>query len=81
MQSVSSTAPVDWATGHSLRESYLSVEMQSVYSTAPADWASWDRLEYSEKYRRPKDICCYLDTFEIQLLKTSVQNLLGVELE
>ena len=25
--------------GHSLRESYLSVEMQSVYSSSPADWA------------------------------------------
>ena len=34
------TAPVDWATGFSLRESYSSAEMQSVYSTAPADWAN-----------------------------------------
>ena len=34
-----SAAPVDKATGHSLRESYPSTEMQSVYSAAPANWA------------------------------------------
>ena len=28
--------------GHSLGESYPSVEMQSVYSTAPADWATYE---------------------------------------
>ena len=31
-----SAAPVDWATGHSLKESYPSAEMQSVYSAGPA---------------------------------------------
>ena len=29
--------------GHSLVESYPSVEMQSVLSTAPADWAAWQK--------------------------------------
>ena len=28
-------------SGHSLGESYFSVEKQSVYSTAPADWANY----------------------------------------
>ena len=27
-------------TGHSLEESYVSVEMQSVYSTAPTNWTT-----------------------------------------
>ena len=39
MQSVYSTVPAGWATGHSLGESYSSAEVQSIYSTAPADWA------------------------------------------
>ena len=30
----------DWATRHSLDESYLSTEMQSVYCTTPAHWAT-----------------------------------------
>ena len=36
MKSVNSTAPADWDTEHSLRESYLSSEIQSEYSTVPA---------------------------------------------
>ena len=39
MQSVYSTAPADWATGHSFGKSYPSTEMQLVYSTARTDWA------------------------------------------
>ena len=38
-QSVYSTAPANWVTGHSLEQFYPSAEMQSVYSTAPTDWA------------------------------------------
>ena len=34
-----STAPADWAKGHSLGESYHSAEMHLVYSTAPTKWA------------------------------------------
>ena len=47
-QSVYSTAPGDWATGHSLEQggvSYPSAEKQSVYSTAPGDWATGHSLE------------------------------------
>ena len=44
MQSVYSTVPADWATGHSLRMPYHSSEMQSVYSTVPADWATGHSL-------------------------------------
>ena len=32
-----STAPADYATGHTLEESYSSAEIQSMYSTAHAD--------------------------------------------
>ena len=39
-RSVYSTAPADWATGHSLGRYYPSAEMQSVYYTAPANWAT-----------------------------------------
>ena len=38
MQSVYFTAPADWATEHSLGESYLSAEKLSVYSLVPANW-------------------------------------------
>ena len=39
--------------GHSLKESYPSVEMQLVYSAAPADWArvvksKFDRNDYNK---------------------------------
>ena len=43
MQSVYSATLADWATGHSLGESYPSAEMQTVYSAAPADLASYFR--------------------------------------
>ena len=45
MQFVYSTAPADWATGHSLRESYLSAEMLSVYSIVEANWAKAHMLK------------------------------------
>ena len=35
IKSVYSTAPAEWATKHSLGESYPSAEMQSAYFTAP----------------------------------------------
>ena len=35
-----STAQADWATGHTLGESYFSAGMKSVYSTAPSNWAN-----------------------------------------
>ena len=40
-------ARADWATGHSLEESYHSAEIQSVYSVAQANWATWHLLEES----------------------------------
>ena len=44
IQSVYSTTPAGCATGHLLRQSYLSAEMQLVYSTAPADLATGHSL-------------------------------------
>ena len=43
MQSMYSTAPTDWATGHLLRKSYPS----AVYSTAPVDWAN-EQMVYAQ---------------------------------
>ena len=40
MQSVYSTAPADWAMGHSLWQSYPSAEIQSVYSIVPVEWTN-----------------------------------------
>ena len=44
MQSLYSTAPVNWAIGHSLGESYPIAEMQTVFSTAPTDWTTGHSL-------------------------------------
>ena len=46
MQSVYSTAPADWATGHSFVGGGLtpSAAVQSVYFTAPADWTTGHSL-------------------------------------
>ena len=38
MQSVYSTAPVDWTTGHSMKEYTPSAEMQLLHFVAPSDW-------------------------------------------
>ena len=44
-QSVYSTAPADWATGHSLEVFYPFAKKQSMYSTVPTDWATrWESL-------------------------------------
>ena len=40
IQSVYSSAPAYWATGHLLRESLLSICRNAVYSTAPVDWTT-----------------------------------------
>ena len=53
MQSVYSTVPADWATGHWLGESYSSAKMQSVYSIAPANWATrWESLNPLQRWTR-----------------------------
>ena len=50
--SITGTSPSDYSMsylGHSLEESYPSVEKQLVYSTAPADWARCSKEKEERK--------------------------------